>query len=134
MPRIMATNTNVESLIRGFADQLQAVIREQLSQEITSAVQAALGGPSTRVKNATKAVPAPKAAKATGKRSPEEIEKLAAQLLSYISKNPEQRSEQIAQATNLTTGELVLPIKRLLAEKAIKAKGKARGTTYTAGK
>ena len=43
-----------------------------------------------------------------------------------------------ASATNdamvARVAELVLPIKRLLADKKIKAKGKARGTTYTAVK
>ena len=131
----MPTTRDVESLIRNFADQLQAAIREQLSQEISLAVQAALGGGGRSVRGGKVAFKAPKASVSkSGKRTPEQIEKLAGQLLAYIAKNPEQRSEQIAKANDVSTGELVLPIKRLLAEKAIKAKGKARGTTYTASK
>jgi hypothetical protein len=131
----MPTSAKVDQLIQNFAEQLQAAIRAQLSSEVTAAVQTALGG--TMPKRGTvkmKVNGAVKAAKrsAGGKRTPEEIEKLASQLLAYIAKNPEQRSEQIAEATKLTTGELVLPIKRLLTEKKVKAKGKARGTTYTA--
>ncbi len=135
MRAMPTTDRAVESLIRNFAAQLQDLIRDQLSNDVTAAVQVALGGVvgkrSSGARNG-----AAKAARneAGGKRTPEQIEKLALQLLAYLDKNPEQRSEQIAKAIKLTTGELVLPIKRLLAEKKIKAKGKARGTTYTAVK
>ena len=135
----MSTTDNaLEALIRNFAAQLQDLVRSQLSADVTSAVQGALGGkqaPRGRVvagRNGATARPAKRAA--GGKRTPEQIDKLAIQLLSFIDKNPEQRAEQIAKANNLTTGELVLPIKRLLTDKKIKAKGKARGTMYTSAK
>ena len=131
----MPTTTKVDQLIQNFAQQLQAAIREQLSAEVTGAVQAALGGTQATRGKAKRLVAAKVApSRQGGKRTPEEIEKLANQLLAYIEKNPEQRSEQIAEANKLTTGELVLPIKRLVADKKIKAKGKARGTTYTVAK
>jgi hypothetical protein len=133
----MPTKDKVDQLIQNFAQQLQAAIRDQLSADVTAAVQAALGGAqpkrgAVKVNGAVKRAGAKRSA--GGKRTPEEIDKLANQLQGYIEKNPEQRSEQIAEANKVTTGELVLPIKRLLAEKKIKAKGKARGTTYTAVK
>jgi hypothetical protein len=131
----MPTINKVDQLIQNFAQQLQAAIREQLSAEVTGAVQAALGGTQVRrgkAKGVTANLAAP--SRLGGKRTPEQIEKLAAQLMAYIEKNPEQRSEQIAAANKITTGEFVLPIKRLLADKKVKAKGKARGTTYTAVK
>jgi hypothetical protein len=131
----MQTTNKVDQLIQNFAAQLQAVIREQLSEEVTIALQTALGGsPLKRSKASNGGVAKVSKRGAGGKRTPEQIDKLAIQLLSYIDKNPEQRSEQIAAANKLTTGELVLPIKKLLAEKQIKAKGKARGTMYTAVK
>ncbi len=135
MSRMPTTNSAVESLIRNFASQLQDLIRDQLSTDVTAAVRGALGGAApkrgTPAKNG--AAKAPKRDRG-GKRTPEQIEKLAVQLLAYIDKNPDQRSEQIAKANRLETGELVLPIKRLLSDKTIKAKGKARGTTYAAVK
>jgi hypothetical protein len=124
----MPTIDRVEVLIREFATQLQSLLREQLSEEVTTAVQAALGG-HVRPAKAGK-IARPKGAK----RTPEEIEKLAAKLLAYIGKNPDQRAEQLARAHSVTTGELVLPIKRLLDDKKIKASGKARGTTYALAK
>jgi predicted HTH transcriptional regulator len=121
---------DVESLIRRFADDLQALVREQLSSEVTAAVQIALGGKATR---AGKPGGALKRAK-NGKRTPEEIEAQAEKLYAFISKNPDQRAEQIAKANRLSTTELVRPIKKLVEAKKIKASGVARGTTYAAVK
>ncbi len=55
-------------------------------------------------------------------------------LLAYITANPGQRSEQIAEGTRFSTGELALPLRKLVAEKRLKSTGRARGTTYTAAK
>ncbi len=132
------TDSALEALIRSFAAQLQDLVRSQLSADVTSAVQGAIGGkqaPRGRAvasQNGLTARPVKRGA--GGKRTPEQIDKLAIQLLAHIEKNPEQRSEQIAAANKLTTGELVLPIRKLLADRKIKAKGKARGTMYTAVK
>jgi hypothetical protein len=119
----MSPHDRVEGLIRKFAADLQIVIREQLSEEVTGAVQQALGGkPAGRVLRTT----------ADGKRTPEQIDKQAEKLFAFIKANPDQRAEQIARASKMTTTELVLPIKRLLDDKRIKSSGKARGTTYAA--
>ncbi len=118
----MSANDRLESLIRKFATDLQSIVREQLSVEVTSAVQSALGGkPAKRGKAAIGP---------GGKRTPEQIEKQAEKLLLFIKANPDQRAEQIARANKLTPTELVLPVKRLLDDKKIKASGRARGTTY----
>jgi len=134
----MPNADRVEALIRNFAAQLQDLVRDQLSADVTSAVQGALGGrQAPRGRAAANQIASTARATKRGagsKRTPEQIEKLATQLLSFIDKNPEQRAEQIAEANKLTTGELVLPIKKLLTDKKVKAKGKARGTTYTAVK
>jgi hypothetical protein len=124
----MAIKT-VDALIRTFATDLQALLREQLSSEVSSAVQSALSGnPDRRGKSTTTRNGR------SGKWTPADIEKQAAQLLTYIARNADQRAEQIAKANGLATTELVRPIKRLLGEKKIKASGKARGTTYAATK
>jgi hypothetical protein len=136
----MPTTNKIDQILSKFAQELQAVIREQLSDDVTAAVQAALGASGTMRNARAKARPsnlgstgkASSKTRSSGKRTSEEIAKQAEKILAVIKDNPEQRSEQIAQATKLTTGELVLPIKKLLADKKIKAKGKARGTMYTA--
>jgi hypothetical protein len=46
---------------------------------------------------------------------------------------PGERMEQISRGLGIRTGLLQPLIKRLLGERRIKARGKARGTTYVAG-
>ncbi len=87
---------------------------------------------------AAKAAPAPAAAskrKAGQKRSPDEIAKTTEKLLGYITKNSGQRIEEIAKGVGSSTKELTLPIKKLLNDKKINAKGEKRATRYfVAGK
>jgi hypothetical protein len=64
------------------------------------------------------------------KRPPGEIETLTADLGSYIKSNPGQRIEQIAKGIGTSTKELTLPVKKLLAKKAIKTRGQKRATQY----
>jgi hypothetical protein len=82
----------------------------------------------TPASNGTRRVPAarPKGAK----RSPGELEKLRSRVLSWIQTNPGNNVEGVAKALNLTTKELALPVKHLLAAKAIKKRGKRRATKY----
>lgn len=65
-----------------------------------------------------------------GKRSPEEIAAAADSLLRYIQENPGQRMETIAQAMDVPTKELTLPLKKLFAANKIQAEGRKRATTY----
>ena len=99
------------------------------------------GGPAPsapKAKQAPKqAAPAPAAAKrkAGQKRSPDEIAKTTDKLLQYITKNSGQRIEEIAKGVGHSTKELTLPVKKLLNEKKISAKGEKRATRYfVAGK
>ncbi len=66
------------------------------------------------------------------RRSAEDLDKLAARIHAYLGKHPGSRSEEIALALSTPSKELVRPLKLLLSQKAISAKGKARGTQYTA--
>ena len=72
---------DVESLIRRFADDLQALVREQLSSEVTHAVQIALGGKVTR----TGKPGGPLKRAKNGKRTPEEIEAQAEKLYAFTA-------------------------------------------------
>jgi hypothetical protein len=84
-------------------------------------------------KAAPAAAPAPAAAtkrKAGQKRSPDEIVKTTDKLLQYITKNSGQRIEEIAKGVGHSTKELTLPVKKLLNDKKITAKGEKRATRY----
>jgi hypothetical protein len=67
------------------------------------------------------------------KRSSDELDGLAEQFHSFVAKNPGLRIEQINKELNTTTKDLALPIRKLIAEGAIKTKGAKRSTTYFAG-
>jgi hypothetical protein len=125
-------SNEVERLVREFTSKLEQVIRAQVVAEIDTAVRAAMQGVGGSVRGAGRALKG--AAPSGGKRTPEQIAKTAAKLHAFIASNPGQRAEQIADGTKITTSEMALPIKRLLAEKKIKASGVARGTTYVAVK
>lgn len=126
----------VERLVREFTSKLEQVIRSQVVAEIDSAVRAAVHGLGGQARGGGRGRASKIVSTKIGgaKRTPEQIAKTAAKLLAFIAANPGQRAEQIADGTKISTGEMALPIKRLLAEKKIKASGVARGTTYVAAK
>jgi hypothetical protein len=67
------------------------------------------------------------------KRTAEDLGALSEKFASFVKANPGLRIEQINKELGTTTKDLALPIRKLLAEGALKAKGQKRSTTYTAG-
>lgn len=67
------------------------------------------------------------------KRTSDELDKLADTFLAFVTKHPGMRIEQINKQLGTTTKELALPIRKLIAEGAIKTKGEKRSTTYFPG-
>jgi len=67
------------------------------------------------------------------KRTAEELEKMQDSFLAFVAKHPGLRIEQINKQLGTTTKDLALPIRKLLADGALKAKGKKRSTQYFAG-
>src|SRR5262245_12213774 len=67
------------------------------------------------------------------KRSSGELDKLADSFLGYVHKHPGMRIEQINRQLGTSTKDLALPIRKLIAEGALKTKGEKRSTTYFAG-
>jgi hypothetical protein len=68
-----------------------------------------------------------------GKRTSDEIEVLADSFHGFVAKHPGLRIEQINKQLGTNTKDLALPIRKLVAEGAIKTKGEKRSTTYFAG-
>jgi hypothetical protein len=66
------------------------------------------------------------------KRTSDELDKMADQFHSFVSKHPGMRIEQINKQLGTTTKDLALPIRKLIAEGALKTKGAKRSTTYFA--
>ena len=68
------------------------------------------------------------------KRTSDELDKLQGQFLEFVRDNPGLRIEQINKKLGTTTKDLALPIRKLIAEGQLSAKGKKRSTTYFAKK
>ncbi len=66
------------------------------------------------------------------KRSSDELDKMADQFHSFVAKHPGMRIEQINKQLGTSTKDLALPIRKLIAEGALKTKGAKRSTTYFA--
>ncbi len=66
------------------------------------------------------------------KRTSDELEKMADNFHAFVTKHPGLRIEQINKQLGTTTKDLALPIRKLLAEGALKTKGEKRSTAYFA--
>lgn len=150
----MDMESQIKSRVDAFVAELSAMVKKAALEAVTNALKAGDGGAPGVAKTAgkkrgptaaaSKSAKAPKAApaapaaakrKAGQKRSPEEIAKTTDKLLQYITKNSGQRIEEIAKGVSNSTKELTLPIKKLLNDKKISAKGEKRATRYfVAGK
>lgn len=148
--------TQIKSRVDSFVSELSALVKKQALEAVANALKgggaeaaapsvakaaaakkrAPVAAPAPVAKapaKAAKAAPAPSAAakrKAGQKRSPDEIAKTTERLLGYIAKNSGQRIEEIAKGVASSTKELTLPIKKLLNDKKISAKGEKRATRY----
>ena len=125
----------VEAFAADIAELIRASAMETVAAALGEGVGGGRGGRGGRgrvaagrpARGATRAV----ASRAKGaKRPPGEIETLTGELASYIKSNPGQRIEQIAKGIGTSTKELTLPVKKLLAKKAIKTRGQKRATQY----
>jgi len=137
-------NTSVSEQVRArvesFVDELSELIRQSAMDTVQKAlagggdVSTGRGrrgaGPGRRGAGAGAGPKAARMREKGAKRSPDELEKLTTQLLAHIKSNAGQRIEQIAQGMNVSTKELNLPAKKLLAKKVIKTKGHKRATQY----
>lgn len=122
----------VANSLKGGAAAAPSVAKATGKKRGPAAAPAAPAAPAKAPAKAAKAA-APAAAskrKAGQKRSPDEIVKTTEKLLSYIGKNSGQRIEEIAKGVGNSTKELTLPVKKLLNDKKIVAKGEKRATRY----
>ena len=67
------------------------------------------------------------------KRTPADLEALSDKFASFVKANPGLRIEQINKELGTTTKDLALPIRKLISDGVITAKGQKRSTTYFAG-
>ena len=118
----------IRTRIESFVSELDALVR----QAAVESVSQALGRNSTHSERATRAAPIVRgrSRRKGEKRSSNELESLTSRLREYIAKNPGHGIEQIGKAIGSRTKELALPVKKLLADKAIRTRGPTRATKY----
>ena len=68
------------------------------------------------------------------KRTPADLEALSEKFAAFVKASPGLRIEQINKELGTTTKDLALPIRKLIADGMVIAKGQKRSTTYFAGK
>lgn len=113
-------------------DALIEALRAEVREEFLSAIGASPSVPQGRGRKPGPRPAARQARPKGGRRSPEELDALAAKMLATIKKTPGLRSEQLAAELGVTTKELVRPVTKLFDQKAIKTTGQRRGTKYFA--
>jgi hypothetical protein len=68
------------------------------------------------------------------KRTSADLEALSERFASFVKSNPGLRIEQINKQLGTTTKDLALPIRKLISDGVITAKGQKRSTTYSPGR
>ena len=120
-----------------------AEISELARRAAINTLESAFGAGGTRSSNGAAAVkraavPAAAVGRPRGgrgaKRSAADLEALSNQLAAFVKANPGLRVEQINKELGTTTKDLALPIRKLIADRVISAKGQKRSTTYFPGK
>lgn len=123
--------------VEAFAEELSELVRQVALEQITDALGGnAAPAAAPRARRATsaaagKTTSAAAARRSKGqKRAPEEMDRLLRSIQTCIQGTPGIRADQIAQEIGVTTRDTNLPIKKLLANKAITKKGQKRATQY----
>jgi hypothetical protein len=131
--------TDISVAIDEFVDDLTTLIKTTTAELVEQALSGvripparARAGRSTRGVKINASLSGVGLRRKGAKRTAEELEELTSSLLGYIAKNPGQRIEQIGKALSISTKELVLPARKLLAESKIVTEGQKRSTTYFA--
>ena len=119
----MQNNPKIHAVVTQFVSDLQDIFLADLIQAVSGTALS-----KARVSEAK----APVASRKRGaKRAPKELEQLTNRLYAYVQKRPGQRIEQIGAGMGVSTRELNLPVKKLIAAKKIHTRGQKRATTYS---
>jgi hypothetical protein len=126
--------------VQGFVAQITELAR----RAAINTLESAFGERSARGSSAATAVPTVAAASSGrvgrprggrgAKRTAADLEALCDRVAMFVKANPGLRIEQINKELGTTTKDLALPIRKLIAEGVINAKGQKRSTTYSPGK
>jgi hypothetical protein len=126
--------------VQGFVAQIAELARRAALDTLESAFGSRGGGRNGGGRAAAAAITAGagRAGRPRGgrgaKRSAADLEHLSEKFATFVKANPGLRIEQINKELGTTTKDLALPIRKLIADGKITAKGQKRSTTYFPGK
>jgi|SRR6185369_8137249 hypothetical protein len=135
-------------VVQGFVAQIAELARRAAIDTLESAFGGGGGGGGRAARGGGAAAGAATAAIASAsfgrvgrprggrgaKRTAADLDALSDKFASFVKANPGLRIEQINKQLGTTTKDLALPIRKLIGEGQITAKGQKRSTTYFAGK
>jgi len=125
--------------VQGFVAQITELARRAAINTLESAFgeRAARGGSATTAVAAVAAssgrVGRPRGGRGA-KRTAADLDALSERVATFVKATPGLRIEQINKELGTTTKDLALPIRKLIADGVINAKGQKRSTTYFPGK
>jgi hypothetical protein len=129
--------SDIEKILRDRVEAFVADLSEIIRQAALERVSDALGTPAVggRGKRASSSAEKRLSKRPKGqKRAPAEMERLLKSILGAVQNEPGIRADQIAASLGLATRDTSLPIKELLADKALTKKGQKRATQYFIGR
>jgi hypothetical protein len=128
-------DSQIQARIQAFADEVSALVRTSTVQAVAEALgngapaRRGIGRPRGAVGTARIG---PASRRKGAKRDPKELDALTTTLGDFIKKNPGKRIEEIGSALGISTKELALPAKKLIAAKVVSTRGTRRATKYFA--
>lgn len=125
----------VEDFVADIAQLARKTAMDTLAVALQGGRAGAPGGTTLRATAGVGAAPqrrAPRRAKGA-KRDPGELAKVVEVVHAYVKANAGQRIEQIKAALGYKTSELALPVRKLIASRAIRSEGKKRSMKYFPG-
>jgi hypothetical protein len=130
-------DTEIRSRIETFLEEISTLFKKAALDSVRAAlgddVAPARRGPGRPAKSATGARPVGRPKGRGGKRSSEQVDEMATQVLAHVKSNPGDSLEAISRGIGVATKELKLPVIKLLSTRQLKKTGQKRGTKYFAG-
>ena len=130
--------TEMNRVVQGFVAQITELARRAAIDTLESAFggRGGRGGPAAAAAIAAAGfgrVGRPRGGRGA-KRTSADLEALSERFASFVKSNPGLRIEQINKQLGTTTKDLALPIRKLISDGVINAKGQKRSTTYFPGR
>jgi hypothetical protein len=124
--------TEMNRVVQGFVAQITELARRAAIDTLETALSRGGGGGGRKAGGGALVSVGRGRGRGT-KRTADELDKLSENFVDFVKANPGLRIEQINKQLGTSTKDLQLPIRKLIAEGAVKVKGQKRSTTYFAG-